>query len=171
MLSIGRVGPANAGNYQSAVVAGVEDYYAGGGDAPGVWVGRADLVGAVTGSLATAVDAKLLLEAKCARDGTRLGKTTVSERSVTAFDLTFSVPKSVSILYALGDEQVAAEIEAAHAVAVEEAITSMSPRITTRNLRVELGGIEPLRGCTCCTWSGATLLFTGRFRVSCSDRQ
>ncbi|MEO6122656.1 MAG: MobF family relaxase [Ilumatobacteraceae bacterium] len=129
MLSIGRVGPANAGYYQSAVVAGAEDYYAGDGDAPGVWVGRADLVGAVAGRLATAVDAKLLLEAKSAPDGTLLGKTTVSERSVTAFDLTSSVPKSVSVLQALGDVRVAAEIEAAHAVAVEEAIKSMSPRI------------------------------------------
>ena len=29
MLSVGKVGPGNAGYYQSAVVAGVEDYYAG----------------------------------------------------------------------------------------------------------------------------------------------
>ncbi len=103
MLTVGKVGPGNAGYYQSTVVAGVEDYYAGDGDEPGVWVGHCDLVGAVAGSLATAVDAGMLLEAKCAPDGTRLGKTTVSERSVTAFDLTFSAPKSVSVLYALGD--------------------------------------------------------------------
>ena len=45
MLTVGKVFPGNAGYYQSAVVAGVEDYYAGDGDAPGVWVGRCDLVG------------------------------------------------------------------------------------------------------------------------------
>jgi hypothetical protein len=28
MLTVGKVGPANVGYYQSAVVAGVEDYYA-----------------------------------------------------------------------------------------------------------------------------------------------
>ena len=56
MLTVGKVGPANAGYYQSAVVAGVEDYYAGEGEAPGRWIGRADLEGAVAGSLATAVD-------------------------------------------------------------------------------------------------------------------
>ncbi len=129
MLSVGKVRPGNADYYQSAVVAGVEDYYAGDGDAPGVWTGRADLVGAVAGSLATAVDSKLLLEAKCAPDGTRLGRTTVNERSVTAFDLTFSAPKSVSVLYALGDAQVVAAVEAAHTAAVEAAVASVSPRI------------------------------------------
>jgi hypothetical protein len=84
VLTVGKVGSGNAGYYQSAVVAGVEDYYAGEGDAPGRWIGRADLVGAVAGRLATAVDSKLLLESKCSPDGEQLGKTTVTERSVTA---------------------------------------------------------------------------------------
>jgi len=36
----------------------------------------------------------------------------VTERSVTAFDLTFSAPKSVSMLYALGDPDVVAVVDA-----------------------------------------------------------
>ena len=140
MLTVGKVGPANAGYYQSAVVAGVEDYYAGDGDAPGRWVGRCDLVGAVAGSLATAVDSTLLLEAKCAPDGSRLGKTVVSERSVTAFDLTFSAPKSVSVLYALGDARVVAAVEAAHTAAVVQSVASLSPRIAyTRTGHLPVG--------------------------------
>ena len=75
MLRVGKVGPANAGYYQSAVVRGAEDYYAVDGDGPGRWVGRADLLGAVAGSVATEVEAGLLLEAKAAPDGARLGKT------------------------------------------------------------------------------------------------
>jgi len=129
MLTVGKVGPGNAGYYQSAVVAGVEDYYAGEGEAPGRWIGRADLVGVVAGGLATAVDAKLLLEAKCAPDGTKLGKTAVTERSVTAFDLTFSAPKSVSVLYALGNPDAVAAVEAAHTAAVVQAVASVAPRI------------------------------------------
>jgi conjugative relaxase-like TrwC/TraI family protein len=129
MLTVGKVGPGNAGYYERDVVRGAEDYYAGDGDAPGVWIGRADLVGAVAGSLATAVDSKLLLEAKCAPDGSRLGKTTVTERSVTAFDLTFSAPKSASVLYALGSPAVSAAVEVAFTAAVEQAIASVSPRI------------------------------------------
>jgi hypothetical protein len=35
VLTVGKVGPANAGDYESEVVAGMEDYYAGDGDAPG----------------------------------------------------------------------------------------------------------------------------------------
>ena len=129
MLSVGKVGPANAGYYQSAVVRGAEDYYAADGDAPGRWVGRADLVGAVADSPATAVDAGLLLEAKCGPDGRRLGATMVTERPVTAFDLTFSAPKSVSVLYTLGDARVVAAVEAAHTEAVLQAVGSLSPRI------------------------------------------
>ncbi len=130
MLSVGKVGPANAGYCQSEVVQGLEDYYAGDGEAPGRWIGRTDLIGAVAGSLATAVDAGLLLEAKSAPDGSRLGRTTVTERSVTAFDLTFSAPKSVSVLYALGDSNAVSAVEDAHTRAVEQAIASMSPRIS-----------------------------------------
>ena len=59
----------------------------------------------------------------------RLGKTTVTERSVTAFDLTFSAPKSVSVLYALGDARVVAAVEAAHTAAVVQSVASLSPRI------------------------------------------
>ncbi|WP_395153694.1 MobF family relaxase [Ilumatobacter sp.] len=143
MLTVGKVGPGNAGYYQSAVVAGVEDYYAGEGEAPGRWIGRADLVGAVAGSLATAVDAGLLLEAKCAPDGRRLGRTTVTDRSVTAFDLTFSAPKSVSVLYALGGPDVVAAVEAAHTAAVVQAVASVSPRIAyTRTGHAGAAGLD-----------------------------
>src|SRR5690606_12884593 len=68
-------------------------------------------------------------EAKAAPDGRRLGKTTVTERSVTAFDLTFSAPKSVSVLYALGDTRVVTAVEAAHTSAVLQSIASLSPLI------------------------------------------
>jgi len=45
--SVGKPSLANAGYYQSEVVPGLEDYYAHDGEAPGRWIGRADLVGAV----------------------------------------------------------------------------------------------------------------------------
>jgi conjugative relaxase-like TrwC/TraI family protein len=129
VLTVGKVGSGNAGYYEREVVAGAEDYYVGDREAPGRWIGRADLVGAVAGSLATAVDAGLLMEAKCAPDGRQLGRTTVTARSVTAFDLTFSAPKSVSVLYGLGDIAIVAAVEDAHTAAVEQAIASVSPRI------------------------------------------
>ena len=42
--------------------------------------------------------------------------------SVTGYDLTFSAPKSVSTLWALGDEVTVAQVEAAHSAAVRTAL-------------------------------------------------
>ena len=53
----------------------------------------------------------------------------MTERSVTAFDLTFSAPKSVSVLHALGGPEVAAAVDAAQTAAVEQALDSISSRI------------------------------------------
>jgi len=105
-----------------------------------VAVPAAPEVGDVAGSLATAVDAALLLEAKCAPDGTKLGKTTLTERSVTAFDRTFSAPKSVSVPDALGDSNVVAAVEAAHTAAVVQAVGVTSDRVHPNRSRRCCGG-------------------------------
>ena len=130
MLTVGKVGPGNAGYYQSAVVAGWRTTTRVTAMRRVVWVGRADLVGAVAGSLATAVDSKLLLEAKCAPDGTQARQddgdgavgdgvrsdvlgAEVGERALR--------PRRPSVW--------SAAVEAAHTAAVEQAIASLSPRI------------------------------------------
>ena len=50
------------------------------------------------------------------------------ERSVRAFDMTFSAPKSVSLLWAFAGEQVAEMVAAAHREAVEEALRFLEER-------------------------------------------
>ncbi|WP_370325523.1 MobF family relaxase [Euzebya sp.] len=45
-----------------------------------------------------------------------------SRRAVAGFDLTFSVPKSVSVLWALADEDVRAQVVAAHHAAIADVI-------------------------------------------------
>ncbi len=117
MLSVGKVGAGNWQYYQNSVAAGLEDYYAGEGESPGRWMGRADLIGATLGADVTETDASLLLAAKVAPDGTRLGRAP-SARSVNAFDATFSAPKSVSVLYALGDPGVTLAVTQAQDAAV-----------------------------------------------------
>lgn len=89
-----------------------EDYYSGAGEAPGQWVGRADQFGRIPGETVTAVESALLLEALSAPDGTVLGQKVSTKivnagtplekklEPVTALDLTFSAPKSVSTLWA-----------------------------------------------------------------------
>ena len=117
VLSVGKVGAGNWRYYQDSVAAGLEDYYAGEGESPGRWMGRADLIGATLGADVTEAEASLLLAAKVAPDGTRLGRAP-SARSVNAFDATFSAPKSVSVLYALGDPGVTLAVTQAQDAAV-----------------------------------------------------
>src|SRR5205807_1695803 len=52
-------------------------------------------------------------------DGVRLGR---ASRRVPGFDLTFRAPKSVSLLWALGDPNIAAEVAAAHDAAVADTV-------------------------------------------------
>lgn len=55
---------------------------------------------------------------------TPAGRTSISKRnSVAGFDLTFSAPKSVSTLWALGDYSIQREVEAAHRQAMNETIS------------------------------------------------
>ena len=63
MLSVGILKPGRADYYVSTVATGLEDYYAGSGEAPGQWTGRASellgLEGEVDGADLTAVLASL----------------------------------------------------------------------------------------------------------------
>ena len=64
-------------------------------------------------------DLAAVLEGRDRRSGTRLASET---RKVPGFDLTFSAPKSVSLLFALGDDEMAASVFAAHDDAVDMAL-------------------------------------------------
>ena len=87
---------------------------------PGRWVGR----GAERLELAGAVDPAQLEAVLCARhpwSGDPLGAGR-GRVSVTAFDLTFCAPKSVSLLHALGPAEVADAVRAGHDEAVRTAL-------------------------------------------------
>ncbi len=83
----------------------------------GRWTGRA---GAALG-LAGAVDPAALQRLLEGRNPLS-GRAMPVRASVAAFDLTFSAPKSVSVVYGLGGEGVAAQVVAAHLDAVEGAL-------------------------------------------------
>ena len=40
MLSVAKLTPGQEGYYERSVAAGVDDYYAGRGESPGIWAGR-----------------------------------------------------------------------------------------------------------------------------------
>jgi hypothetical protein len=80
------------------VALGIDDYYLGIGEAPGVWQGRlADELG-LSGVVNADELRALLLGRRPGTDEALLGGH--RERRVAAFDVTFSAPKSVSLLWA-----------------------------------------------------------------------
>jgi conjugative relaxase-like TrwC/TraI family protein len=119
VLSSAKIGTSSWRYYTDGVACRATDYYAGVGEAPGRWHGRGlEQLGLAAG----AVVSERELEALFGRGlhpttGDRLGRAWRAD-GVTGFDLTFSAPKSVSALWALGDRATAAEAMAAHRTAV-----------------------------------------------------
>jgi conjugative relaxase-like TrwC/TraI family protein len=125
MLSIGKLGAGQENYYLEKVAEGTEDYYSGEGEAEGQWLGDAatelGLVGEVEPDQLTA-----MLTGNNPATGEPLGLRAVPGRGpVPGFDLTFSAPKSVSLLWGVGGADVAREVAAAHQRSVEAALTYM----------------------------------------------
>lgn len=122
-LSIGRIKGGSAGiNYLlSAVARGSEDYYLGSGEAAGVWLGSGSRQLGLAGEVDPEQFARVL-RGLDPRSGEALR---ASEASVPGFDLTFSPVKSVSVLWALGDEATREAVREAHDAGVAEAMAWM----------------------------------------------
>jgi conjugative relaxase-like TrwC/TraI family protein len=110
------------GDHQTGALA---DYYAAPGTPPGIWMGQGlALVGKQSGQRATGMEvSRLYDELKHPASGitlSRAGERSIKEGGVVAgYDLTFTLPKSVSILWASGDEHVRREIMRCHKQAIE----------------------------------------------------
>jgi Ti-type conjugative transfer relaxase TraA len=122
VLSIGKLtaGGRSERYYTQAVAKGREDYYAGHGEAPGHWVGSGWGT-SETDREVTESELRGLLEGRHPRSDARLRRRR-SAHGVMGFDLTFSAPKSVSILFAVGDGAVARAVRDAHDAAVMDAL-------------------------------------------------
>jgi conjugative relaxase-like TrwC/TraI family protein len=119
MLSVSKIGAGQEAYYLDAVAKGVEDYYLGHGEAPGRWTGSASVLLGLAGQV-HADDLRAVLEGRDPRDGIRLIQ--ARKDRVPGFDLTFSAPKSVSVLYGLGDPDTVRAVRAAHDRAVSAAL-------------------------------------------------
>ncbi len=122
MLNLHQLGHGAEAYYLDQVVSGVEDYYAEAGEAPGVWMASStDLLG-----LEGTVDGDELRSVLAGVDpSTNESLHRAKNRKVPGWDLTFRAPKSVSIVWALGEEDVRVEVEAAHRAAVSRALSYM----------------------------------------------
>ncbi|MGI8984457.1 MAG: MobF family relaxase [Acidimicrobiales bacterium] len=110
----------------SSVALGIDEYYAGVGEAPGVWAGRfAPEVGLV--GLVDADDLRAVVAGHHPATGVNLlaGR---PKRKVNVFDATFSAPKGVSVLWALGADHTAGIVTRCHTDAVATALSFLEDK-------------------------------------------
>jgi conjugative relaxase-like TrwC/TraI family protein len=121
MMGLAKIAPDGWAYYAREIAAGVEDYFVGHGEETGRWVGR----GAEGLGLSGEVDAeglsRLFGQGCDPVTGVPLGRPFDSEKTaaVAGYALSFSPPKSVSILWALCGERTSDAVRAGHDAAVE----------------------------------------------------
>ncbi|HET8956167.1 MAG TPA: MobF family relaxase [Solirubrobacterales bacterium] len=136
MVGVTKIQRGNANYWLSAVAEGGEDYYTKPGEAPGQWIGElAEELG-----LAGQVDAagygailegrdpatgRTLLERPETRFRERPDGTQKAIEPVLGYDVRFSAPKSVSLLYALSSEHTQKRIVAVVNEAVRQGIAHL----------------------------------------------
>lgn len=141
MLSIGKLSPGRADYCLDTVAKGAEEYYLGSGEVPGRWIGHgAELLG-LTGHVA-GNDLKHVLDGQD-RTGVSLLARRGPER-MPGFDCTFNAPKSVTLLFALGTEEIRQHVSAAHDAAVDSALTALEAEAC--RVRRGRGGTQVLSG-------------------------
>jgi conjugative relaxase-like TrwC/TraI family protein len=148
MLSVSKLSPGQEAYYERSVAAGIDDYYAGRGESPGVWVGRGaaelELDGVVgEGELGRLISGHHPLtsdelrrhppkkQITVERIDPATGERTLEQKTlspVAGYDLVFSPPKSVSLLHALGGEEVRHAVNQAHLVAWQAALAYLEQR-------------------------------------------
>jgi conjugative relaxase-like TrwC/TraI family protein len=131
--------PENAGR--------VEDYYLSTDERPGLWWGAGARELGLAGA-GSPDEFHALMDGLDPRSGEPLGRR-LRQDGVRGFDLTFSAPKSVSVLSALCGGQVEREVVAAHDEAVRAVMSAIEERATTRAghngiYRVDVAGLSAL---------------------------
>ena len=130
VISIAKIGVAHAEYYTSEASLGAVSYYADGGDHSGVWVSGGGW--SMTAGTPVTVDTlKAALSYVDPGTGERLGRRYTPggtyrdplgverlRRSTSAFDLTYSVPKSISASWAVADTATRRELQAAYDVSL-----------------------------------------------------
>ncbi len=142
VLSIGVIGATGVGYYLDTVGRGVDDYYLRA--EPGRWYGAA-ADGLGLGGTVTDADLHAVLAGRHPGTGALLG---APMGKVAAFDLTFSAPKSVSLLAELADPTTRAAVADAHRRAVAQAIGLLEAE-AARGRRGHNGAVTlPVEGIT-----------------------
>src|SRR5215217_4288241 len=151
MMSIGKLATGQSAYYleqaqgslsrTQSVSSGVEDYYLGGPEAAGEWVGAGAGALGVKGTVGSEPLLRVLAGEHPAT-GAPLGRVLAARRP--GFDLTFSAPKSVSVLFGVGDDGLRAVLRDAHDRAVADALRYMERQAAVT--RRGPGGVHQIAG-------------------------
>ncbi len=130
MLIVAKITQRAAGGYAEylkgkARASELGDYYLKDGErveAPGRWAGGAHLFGLDPNVPVTSEQLRTLMDVGRPDTGGELRRVGASGEAVAALDATFSAPKSVSAVWALGSPELRGRIEAAHEIAIGRAL-------------------------------------------------
>ncbi len=119
MLSIGKI--ANPEYVLRSIAQSPEEYYLGHGEATGVWLGS----GRTDFGLKGEVDADALRAVIAGEDPTTGTRLAAKSRKIAGYDLCFRAPKSVSLLFGLGDPDLSRVVRDCHDQAVKAGLGYM----------------------------------------------
>ena len=130
VLIVAKITRRTAGGYAEylegkARASELGDYYLKDGErveAPGRWVGGAHLFGLGATAPVTGEQLRTLMDVRRPDTGSELRRVGASGEAVAGLDATFSAPKSVSAVWALGSPELRVQIEAAHEIAIDRAL-------------------------------------------------
>lgn len=119
MMSVSKMG-RGAENYYLKISR--EDYYTEGSEPPGYWAGKGAQSFGLTGEVSTA-QLKALVAGFHPDSGEQLVQSAGRDNHQSGWDVTFSAPKSVSVLWGIGDDRTRQALSDSHKAAVQAALT------------------------------------------------
>lgn len=128
---------------------GPADYYTHPGNRPGVWMGRGcEQMGVTAGETASKEQVKLLVNMlRNPSTGKPLNNQSqnrnINSDSVSGFDLTFSMPKSVNVLWATGDKETRRRIMECYYESIDRTMEWWQDNIAMT--RVGRGGLAQMK--------------------------
>jgi conjugative relaxase-like TrwC/TraI family protein len=145
VLIVAKITKGTAGGYAEylegkARAPELGDYYLKDGErveAPGRWVGGAHLFGLDATMPVSGEQLRTLMDVRRPDTRGELRRVGASGEAVAALDATFSAPKSVSAVWALGSPELRERIEAAHETAIDRALDYAVKHVPMLRQRVD----------------------------------